>query len=144
MELADFLVEAKQRTWANERPNIISLENGGKRLVYKKGIWRYEDTYYGNDSIIGQELVFKEGKPYWGMNYCGTGSEKVFPFLKKALRQVTREAPFRGPAPLLIERPLTYMNKLRGNIEAFSGEETILEYALVEHALNYHGGLIKN
>jgi hypothetical protein len=64
---------------------------------------RYRDRYYGWDPFAGEEVVTKDGKVIWLMNYYGrclpdgVTPSQVYGFLSKALAEVTEETPYRGP-----------------------------------------------
>ena len=147
-ELAKFLVEAKKNTYASvgESGEII-LEDGSKELVYEENDLKYKDRYFGFNPFIGEEVVQKDGKTIWGMNYYGkilrkTISEKqVYNFLKEALSRVDKENPFRGPDNYKKEG-FEYRNKVKGNIKNFKGVEIILYKGEEVYKLEYHGGML--
>lgn len=148
-KLSEFLVKAKINTYASfgETGKEV-LVDGGKELQFEEGGFKYRDKYFGSGSFIGEEIVFQNEKPVWGMNYYGgdvsnvISSEIVYDFLKKALRKVTADKPFRGPDTFK-EDDFEYINKVEGIVERFIGEETILYKGELVHKVNYQGGLIK-
>ena len=104
MELAEFLIKAKKNTYASSgEGGERKLENGGRELIYKEGGYKYVDTYFGFDPFIGQEVVSKDGKVIWVMDYWGlirdnaVDPKEVYKFLKKALMQPDLIGPLRGP-----------------------------------------------
>ena len=148
MELNEFLVKAKVNTYAGGgeiRESVLA--DGGKELVYRDGGWEYRDRYFGFDPFIGEEIVWRDGKAVWGMNYRGRvisgGSDcgKIYEFLKKALKQVPLENPFRGPQRFQ-ENEWDYRNHACGFIDNFEGAEYINFCGKRVYELIYHGGSI--
>jgi hypothetical protein len=148
MNFEEFLVKAKVATYASEgEANEKRLEDGAKELSFENGEYFYRDRYYGSNKFIGEEVVWKEGKVYWLMNYYGrifenNNSKETYNFLKKAMRKVTKERPFRGPSEL-IEENWKYFDKSEGTIENFNGKEEIYFKGKKVYELIYHGGLLK-
>jgi hypothetical protein len=149
MEFKNFLVKAKKSTYATsgesgEKRN----EDGSKELSFQEHNYNYKDRYFGHNPFIGEEIVWKEGKLFWGMNYYGEVIEEkinpslVYEFLKKALKQVDIEAPFRGPKEFK-ENDFEYFNEYEGNLESFNGIEVIKFKGEKVYYLHYHGGLAK-
>ena len=66
-----FLIKAKQNTYAGEGALTRSSRPGSKDLTFQEGSFLYLDTYLGDIDFIGEEAVWFEGKPVWGMNYVG-------------------------------------------------------------------------
>lgn len=147
-QLKIFLKEAKINTYAKagEGGEQI-LRDNGKRFEYKKGKLHYRDTYFGSDIFMGEEIVFYQSKPVWGMNYYGSAfsqsvsNKEVYLFLKKALQKVTQEKPYRGPSHFM-DKYFRYINKVNGSIKEFWGEEKIFYKKELVYILKYHGGLI--
>nr|WP_276204907.1 DUF5680 domain-containing protein [Thermoanaerobacterium sp. PSU-2] len=87
------------------------------------------DSYFGSDDFIGEEVVFENQKPIWGMNYYGkmlvdeisSGFSKC---LKSALKAVLVENPFRGPS-LFEQDKYVYKCSWHGDIAEFDGNEAI-------------------
>jgi hypothetical protein len=148
-QLSKFLVKAKISTYASfGETGKEMLVDGGKEFSFEQGEFRYRDRYFGSSSFIGEEIVFQDGKVIWGMNYYGgdvsdiISSEKVYDFLKEALKKVTKDKPFRGPDNFKKD-DFEYINKPEGRVERFSGQESILYKGELVHRVNYQGGLIK-
>ncbi|MBI2013663.1 MAG: XRE family transcriptional regulator [Candidatus Colwellbacteria bacterium] len=149
MEFKDFLVRAKINTYATAgEGGEKRLNDGSKELIYKEGDFIYRDRYFGALSFVGEEIVFKNKIPIWGMNYCGATmdpsmtNEKVADFLKRALRAVTSDMPFRGPSEFK-EGDWFYINQVSGDVNSFSGHEEIKYKDHAVYKLDYHGGIIK-
>lgn len=149
MELSEFLVKAKVNTYANSGANGEVLgDDGSKELTFRDENWQYRDRYFGAHTFVGEEVVSKDGKAIWSMNYYGqtlSGSvdpRKLYDFLQTALKQVTVEKPFRGPTELR-QDDFFYQNQCRGTVESFSGTETIYYQNSKAYELIYHGGSVK-
>lgn len=158
-KLAEFLVKAKKATYAGEGAEVEAERQGFKELEYKEGKWEYRDSYIGFFLAPGQEVVRFKGKPVWAMSYSGGIREehrkdikfakKVFSFLKKALSNVSKDMPFRGPVnfdegKIFDKGDFRYFNFIEGNIEDFSGLETITYKGEEVFRQKYIGGLVKN
>ncbi len=146
-ELKKFILEAGHNTYASEDPNIKVKENDGSTTItYEKGHWFYHDNYFGGEPYGGREVVFFEGKPVWMMVYygwvvAGVDPSNVYKLLAKALRGSTLEMPYRGPKEMK-EETLIYTNSLSGDVDRFSGEESIIENDKVLYQAKYMGGLV--
>ena len=145
--LNKFLAKAKIATYAGDGRSK-NLEDGSKELTYEEKEFSYKDRYFGFDPFIGEEVVFQNKKPIWSMNYYGfltssaLSAKQVYEFLKKALRQVKENQPYRGPENYK-EKDLEYANQVTGTINAFIGTEKIKYKRKEIYKLDYHGGLIK-
>lgn len=146
MELVDFLITAKLHGYASVgEKDETRLEDGGKRLRYRAGEYLYQDTYYGNDPFIGEEMVWKNGVAIWAMNFYGlvldptVPAGEVYHFLQQAMRQVKAERPFRGPESFR-DGDWAYRDASQGSLERFSGEENIFFQGRLVYRLLYHGG----
>ena len=149
MEFKTFLAKAKVNGYASSGEGVENnLEDGSKELIFEEGDFRYVDRYFGHDPFIGEEIVWKQGKLYWGMNYYGsvlsqkTTPKKVYDFLKKALKKPNPTNPVRGPVAFS-DQDLRYVNIFEGSIDSFHGKELIFLNREVVYSLVYNGGLIK-
>jgi hypothetical protein len=139
-ELANFIVEANQHTWAGEGAEVPEDKverKGYKELEYSRGVWRLRDSYTGYFRAPGMTTIYSKEQPVWTMAYGGVGQipgqeaivKPTFAFLKKALMQITPEMPFRGPEYFYEpsdKLDWTYNMKLeRASIEDFKGRERI-------------------
>ena len=147
-KLKDFLVEAKTNTYASTgEGGEKTLSDGGKKLTFEKDVFRYVDKYFGSESFIGEEVVFYEDKPVWGMNYRGgiitrtDLNKRIYSFLQESLRRVPANKPFRGPASFK-HGNFKYLNQSSGDIQRFAGKEHILHRNKKVYKLDYHGGII--
>ncbi len=151
-ELAEFLVEAKTRTYANVNAKEIKAQRPDfKELEYKKGKWEYRDSYCGFFFAPGQEVVRYNKEPIWAMAYFGGMDKKyhedvvfaknAFNFLKQALVKVNTKIPYRGPKSYSLG-DYKYANVIKGNITDFSGTEKIFFKGKLVFKQEYIGGLI--
>ena len=122
MELSEFLVKAKIRTYASEgESGERILPDGCKELTYAEDDFRYRDRYFGGNSFVGEEVVWRGEQAVWGMNYYGVVFDavhapgEIYHFLKDALKQVTVERPFRGPRSFQ-EHGLAYVDESSGTL----------------------------
>jgi hypothetical protein len=144
--LNDFIVEAKINTYASGgEGGENTLEDGSKELIHKNAEWKYRDRYFGFNSFIGEEIVWKGGTAVWGMNYYGkivsdkVDATQIYSFLKKAMKLVTTERPFRGPANFQ-DGEWDYTDVSNGTIDKFEGVETIYFRKNKVYELKYNGG----
>ena len=146
-KLNKFLVKAKKNTYAGGGKEK-KLSDQSRELRFKQGKFEYRDRYFGSISFIGQEVVFYDKKIIWGTNYYGRVvsetifSDQIYRFLKKALKKITENKPFRGPDNFQLEN-FKYTNKVKGKIDNFKGNEIIFYKKEIVYKLNYHGGLVK-
>jgi hypothetical protein len=146
-EFIPFLLKAKKSTYAaGEGGKVASSRQASHDLAYREGEWTYLDTYLGGFAFIGEEAVWRQEKPVWGMNYYGTMTVETIPegfsqFLKRALLHVPPEAPYRGPAAFQ-EGDFTYTCYWSGGLDRFRGEETISLNGQLIYRLDFHGGII--
>ncbi|WP_127534458.1 DUF5680 domain-containing protein [Paenibacillus kobensis] len=145
-EFITFLVEAKKNTYASGSGGLIEpIKQGSKDLSFKESEYEYMDSYFGELNFIGQEIVWFSGKPVWGMNYYGLTYDPIegFPqFLFECLKQVTPQAPYRGPS-YYKNNVFGYSCSWTGEINNFQGEESILFNNKVIYRLSFHGGNIQ-
>jgi len=114
-DLASFLRLANQRTYANKNaPQVQSTRLGSQDYEFDDGDLRYHDTFFGDRDFIGEEIVYRRGKLFWGMNYFGfiladeLKETEVYDFLRIALMQQNDDIiPVRGRPPSLTENGST-------------------------------------
>lgn len=147
-ELRNFLVMAKKNTYAkNGEGKETALQDGSKEFIFKKGLWKYRDRYFGFNPFIGQEVVWYKDRPFWTMNYFGEVVSKkanpktVYNFLKICLTQVNKSMPYRGPHNSAREN-FIYQNKVIGSLKKFSGKEIIKLKRSKVYNLKYQGGTL--
>ena len=149
MDLEEFLVKAKIATYTSSGDEIGSvLDDGFKELTFETEGYVYRDRYLGFEPFIGQEIVLLDEKPIWGMNYYGkvlssvVTTQETYEFLRKALRLVLPDSPFRGPKSFR-EGTFDYKSKSSGTLSDFRGIETISYIGKAIYKANYHGGSIE-
>jgi hypothetical protein len=142
--LVDFLIKAKQATYAGKGAETASSRVRSHDLIYREGEYMYYDTYLGGDKFAGEEALWISEIPYWSMNYVGrvTGENFSGDFLKEALLRVPEDKPFRGPAEYS-NGDYSYQCRIDGDYEWFQGKETISYKGSQIYECYFHGGLIK-
>jgi hypothetical protein len=142
--LKDFLCDARANTYAS---NASPIDNprllASKQLEFQKGDYFYRDVYFSGDKMfLGQEIIYLDLKPVWGMNYIGDQINKTeADFLKESLLKLSDKCRIGGICEYK-KRDFWYQDKGQGNLEEFSGKETISSGNKVIYNLNYQGGLI--
>ncbi|TYP51307.1 hypothetical protein LZ11_01902 [Thermosediminibacter litoriperuensis] len=148
----DFLIKAKRATYASQGDDasVTPLLEGSRQLEFREGHFLYRDIYFGMRFFAGQEVVYYKGNPIWSMCYSGgvekdsdiEFARKVYDFLRKAMRNVGAENPFRGPKEY-IEGDYVYRDSNEGGLDRFKGKETISFAGKVVYSLNYCGGFVR-
>lgn len=147
MTLIDFILQGKISGYASGGEGREKNFNDGSRGFEFTGHgYRYLDRYYGFNPFTGTEHIYTlGGSLLWVMNYFGlvlpvcSEPAKVYTFLKEAMRLVTPEYPFRGPASFE-QGNLRYENQQHGTLDSFHGTESIFEGDAKVYFLHYHGG----
>lgn len=148
-ELREFLVKAKKSTYAaGDTAKKVIEGDKSTTLVFEEGDWRYHDNYFGGEPYGGREVVFFRGQPVYIMVYYGCVNESVsdvqsvYKVLQSVLRLIPEDKPFRGPSQYQ-QDGLKYLNVFEGEIDNFSGEETIKSVDGIEiYKAKYIGGLV--
>jgi hypothetical protein len=154
VRLAEFLVEAKRRTYAgldDDATVSAPLLPGAKQLEYRAGELSYRDIYFGMRFFVGQETVQAGADVVWSMSYAGGISPEVrnredilavYAFLRRALLAVGDDRPFRGP-PKFDDGDFRYFNTAQGQLAEFHGEEQISRAGVKLYGLRYQGGVVR-
>jgi hypothetical protein len=145
-----FLREANLNTYANEdTERTPSLRPGSKDYHFEKGNLAYHDTYFGATKFVGEEIIYQDTKPIWGMNYYGftvndSISESLFDsILRPALMAGSGDnIPVRGPKEF-INGEWKYTFRTEGDLSNFTGIEEISKNNKVVCQLYCHGGIIE-
>ena len=76
-----------------------TLQEKNPMIIHIKKIIILILSFFGAENFSGQEIVYKDEKPCWSMNYYGRVIGKNFngDFLKEVLLQVDEKLPYRGP-----------------------------------------------
>lgn len=149
MDLVSFITRARTKTWAGGMDKgKPSRKKSRGSLVYKQGNLRYEDEYFGEDRFQGQEIVYQDNKPVWGMVYYGgivsqaeANSLEEFKFLKRALVTKAHKARLSGKI-VYSEKHRTYQCQVKGNWNNFRGKEKISTNGKIVHEVFFAGGII--
>ena len=148
-QLNDFIVRAKAATYIGSGKECVSCRPGSHDLEFSKGAFRYLDSYFGGADFIGEEVVYFEGQPAWGMNYHGRilapesiTAEETGKMLKKSLSCLYQQNRFLGGFEYTSGND-TYFDTNEGDATAFNGQEWIERDGARVYELVYHGGLIK-
>lgn len=147
-EFVPFLLRAKRATYAGGAVPGGSSRPASIDLQYAEGDFLYLDTYLGSRDFLGEEAVWFRGAPIWGMNYHGVMLVDAIPdgfsqILHAALSAVPAEAPYRGPAELVLG-DLRFTCAWQGTLARFSGIERIEHRGQAIYELNFHGGRINS
>ena len=137
----EFLLRAKRATYAGGGVEVEPSRLASHDLQYSEGDLKYIDTYLGSAKFSGEEAVWKDGVPFWSMNYIGRVVADGFSgdFLKDALSQGTKELPYRGPLRYESEDYL-YVCSVKGDFNWFYGHEEIFFGSKKVYECLFHGG----
>ena len=148
IKLKNFLKNAKINTYASGKENKVKiLFDSTKEYIFNDGNFKYVDKYKGHEKFNGKENVFKDNKIIWEMKYKGKvlsneiPADNIYSFLRKALKQIPNNKPFRGPKKL-IDKEYKYINNIKGDIKKFSGKEEIFYKNKLVYSLIYNGKTI--
>ena len=132
-ELIRFICEAKQNTYASGENKVTASRPSAKDFLYEKGELKYIDTCLGEGQLVGEEAVWQDNQPIWGMNYTGrvVGEGYDSAFLLEALRRVKEDLPY------------TYKCRVEGTFDWFVGCEKILYKGVKVYEAMFQGGIIK-
>ena len=141
--ITDFLIKAKQATYAGKGAETTPSREKSHDMIYEDGDLMYYDTYLGGEKFAGEEALWISKVPYWSMNYVGrvTGDNFSGDFLKEALLHVPEDKPFRGPNRYA-SGDYSYDCDIEGDFEWFQGKEIIRFKGTLIYECYFHGGLI--
>ena len=145
MDLVDFLVMARRATYAI--PHGEKLGDGTEHMAFDHEAWSYRDRYAGSNPYGGQELVWRDGRVIWLMNYYaelvadGPPMAEIYEFQREVLGQPDPAHPMRGPARY-DRGAYAYRNEVEGTLPNFAGRERILHDGVAVYRMVFHGGLI--
>jgi hypothetical protein len=144
--LKEFLDEARRNTYAadatpTDNPRLLA----STQLEFQKGDYFYRDVYFsGEKKVIGQEIIYQDLKPIWGMSYMGDIIGKLeTSFLKESLFKLSEKCRL-GQNCEYEKRELKYQDQGQGSIENLFGREQIFLEGKKIYNLDYQGGLISN
>ncbi len=145
--LRKFLIESnKAGYFSGEEKKWIKEPNNSTTIPYVRGPWRAHDNFFGGEPYGGRLVIFYENKPVWIMVYYGyiakeEDTNPIYSVLRNALMKMPDDIPLRGPSEYK-EGNLIYTNRSEGNLEQFSGEESINRDNKKLYKSNYRGGLV--
>ncbi len=124
----------------------IKEKDGSTTIPFASGDFRLHDNFFGGEPYGGREVVFFQNAPVWLMVYYGKvipGQDilEVYKVIQKALSNAPDEMPVRGPK-FLEEGEFKYENEWEGELEEFSGEESISRNGETVYNAEYMGGLV--
>lgn len=147
----DFLIEAKQKTYASQTEDaaVRPLLMGSHQYEFVQAPFTYRDIYFGVRYFVGQETVYQDGRPYWAMSYGGgvkphlsdAETQDVYAFLQSVLRQISLDHIFRGP-PEYQDNRYRYVNTWHGHVDRFYASEAICHQDAALYTMHYQGGLL--
>lgn len=143
-ELKEFIIEARKDGLTGgsipaDYPRLI----GSFEINFRRGDFFCQNIFFRRQkNIIGQEIVYQNNRPVWGMNYFGSFTEKeTQEFLKSSLIELLKKCRF-GEASEFERKEFKYKDEGEGSLEKFSGKEQIFLNKKPVYQLNYQGGLI--
>ncbi|MCM1253825.1 MAG: DUF5680 domain-containing protein [Clostridium sp.] len=140
--IIDFLILAKRNTYAAKKNQVESCRTASCDFYYKDDNgYEYYDTYLGGERFVGEEAVWFQRAPVWGMNYAGRVIGQHFDgdFLKDALLSMPYHYPFRG-AEIYRRGSYCYHCKVDGTFGWFQGYEDIFYQDDKIYECHFHGG----
>ncbi|MGJ8528169.1 DUF5680 domain-containing protein [Maritalea sp.] len=149
MELEQFIVEAKARTYVSGGKTSASSRSNSHDLRYENGEWSYLDSYFGGTDFVGQEAVWCNGEPLWSMCYYGQilkagliDAERAGETILAALSEMYAQGRFLGGFKWSGPHG-DYVDSSVGDVSSFEGKEVIIVGDDIAYQLRYFGGLIK-
>lgn len=145
-EINKFLLKA-DRGHADRTAELKPQANGSRTILFSDGDFSMEDNFFGGEPYGGQQVIFYKKEPVWICVYYGRvldtelPADKVYDFLREALRHPNKEQPLRGPASYK-NSGLEYQNKLEGDTASYLGREVIFENGKEIFWTQYVGGWV--
>jgi Domain of unknown function (DUF5680) len=145
-----FIVKAKRATYVGSGEKAKPSRPGSHDLTFREGDWSYRDSYFGGTDFLGQETVWLNGEPIWGMNYYGyilrpdlIDAMRAGDTIKAALSAMYAQGRFLGGFEW--DGPHgRYLDQSEGGAAHFKGREVILVGGVEAYALDYFGGLVRD
>lgn len=149
--LEAFILEAKSHCYIGHgAKNRQSCRPGSHDLSFTKAEFSYLDSYFGGTDFIGQETVWRDGIPVWGMNYYGKilndellKADMAGRIITTSLQALYQQGRFLGGFQNDVEA-YRYRDQSEGLYLRFTGFETICRDNLLLYQLDYHGGIIRH
>ena len=147
-KLTDFLLKARENTYAGGKGKVTPTFPGGYQLEYKESDWLYRDFYnMGNGIFMGLETVYLKRKPVWSNSYYGNFKGMTEEETDKILRQalIENKDKTRLWNNVKWEKDgFTYLcsSDFQGSIDEVAGTEEIHKGKEKIYFLYYAGGFI--
>jgi len=132
-DLEKFIIAAKSACYVGDGAAASSCRTNSHDLGFRKGDWRYLDSYFGGSHFIGQEVVWQNDLPMWAMNYYGyilrpdiIDAKKAGEIIKTSLSALYAKNRFLGGIEHLVGSYI-YNDRNTGDVSAFHGIETITQ-----------------
>jgi hypothetical protein len=150
-ELTSFVVRAKAATYVSDGGQAPPSRPGSHDLRFQDGPFAYHDSYFGGADFLGQEVVYREQRPVWAMNYHGylldpgrIDAATAGSVIKAALGAMYAQGRFLG-GWTFNHGHLTYVDESVGAADRFSGVEHVAGPTGDRlYELRYHGGLVRD
>ncbi|WP_117191302.1 DUF5680 domain-containing protein [Rhizobium terrae] len=150
IELLDrVIVKAKAAAYVGGGEENRSSRARSRDLAWREGEWRYLDSYFGGSDFIGQEIIWRDDVPVWGMNYYGfilrpdlIDASRAGATIKAALSALYEQGRFLGGFEWIGTHG-TYIDENSGDASRFRGREIIMVDGRQVYALDYGGGLVR-
>lgn len=145
-DIEKFLLKAN-KPHADSTAEMRKEENGSRTILFADGDWSMIDNFFGGEPYGGQQVVFYKKEPVWICVYYGRVLETslspdvVYDFLREALQYPDKNKPQRGPESYKKDN-LEYRNFQEGDLDDYSGRETILEDGKEIYWAKFMGGLV--
>lgn len=144
-----FIVRAKQACYVGNGHKLLPYRLASHDLQYTETPWIYHDSYLAERDFIGQEIVYADSKPVWGMNYYGCilrpeliSSSLAGAIIKESLAAMYTENRFLGGFRFETQG-MRYVDTNSGEMSGFAGIEWIEHQGRRVYELHYHGGLLR-
>lgn len=145
--LNQFLLDSNAAGYATgQEKQWLKESDGSTSIPYTQGEWRSHDNFFGGEPYGGRLVVFYKEAPVWIMVYYGyvakdVAVDPIYAILRKALKAMPKNAPFRGPKELK-DGEYIYHNQWQGGIVQYSGRERITKNGHIHYQASYRGGLV--
>lgn len=143
-DIIEFLIKAKQSTYAGKGSETVSTRPNSHDLIYQEDNYMYYDTYLGGEQFSGEEALWIDNIPFWSMNYMGRviGDNFSGDFLKEALLLVPYDKPYRGLESYQ-NGDYSYKCNVNGTFDWFQGYEEIFYQDNKIYECYFHDGKIR-
>lgn len=145
-EILNFLLTARTKTYAGQGGDVEPALAGSKQLEYSEGDYLYRDIYYvGERAFLGIETIYFQNKPVWNMVYRGEWNpaditdDEIREHLPAALIANASTARTNQKVEWT-DGDYRYLCEGEGELENFSGQETLFKNNHPAHIVVYHSG----